>query len=88
MGKTISLKEARAKFSELVERANRLSERFVITKNGAPKAVMMSAEEFESWIETLELMSNPKAVKALEQGLREAKAGKFHSFKDVFGEDQ
>ena len=34
----------------------------------------MSAEEFESWVETLELMSNPKAVKALEQGLKEAKS--------------
>ena len=48
----------------------------------------MRAGEFESWLETLELLSNPQAVKALEQGLKEAKAGKFRSFKDVFGEDQ
>ena len=34
----------------------------------------MSAEEFESWIESLELMSNPKAVKTLEKGLKEAKS--------------
>jgi PHD/YefM family antitoxin component YafN of YafNO toxin-antitoxin module len=39
-------------------------------------------------VETLELLSNPKAVKYLKQGLKEAKAGKLHSFKDVFGEDQ
>ncbi len=48
----------------------------------------MGIEEFENWVETLELLSNPKAVKAFEQGLKEAKAGKFRSFKDVFGEDQ
>lgn len=48
----------------------------------------MNVEEFESWVETLEVMSNPKAVKALEQGLKEAEAGKFHSFIEVFGEDQ
>ncbi len=47
----------------------------------------MSAEEFESWVETLELMSNPKAVKALEQGLKEAKSRKVASFKEVFGEE-
>jgi prevent-host-death family protein len=88
MTKTIPLKEARDRFSELVDKADRLSERFVVTKNGAPKAVVMSAQEFESWMETLEFMANPKAVKALNQGLREAKAGKFRSFKDVFGEDQ
>jgi antitoxin YefM len=88
MTKTISLKEARAKFSKLVDRIDQLSDRYVVTKNGTPKAVMMSAEEFECWVETLEFMSNPKAVKALEQGLKEAKAGKFRSFKEVFGEDQ
>ncbi len=48
----------------------------------------MNVEEFESWAESLELMSNPKAVKALEQGLKEAKARKFASFKEVFGEKQ
>ncbi|MEK6694094.1 MAG: type II toxin-antitoxin system Phd/YefM family antitoxin [Nitrospirota bacterium] len=88
MNKTIPLKEARAKFSKLVDRVDQLSDRYIVTKNGTPKAVVMSAEEFESWVETLEFMSNPKAVKALEQGLKEAKAGKFHSFKEVFGEDQ
>ncbi len=88
MNKTIPLKEARDRFSEIVDKVDRLSERFVVTKNGMPKAVVMSAKEFESWIETLEFMSNTKAVKALEQGLKEAKAGKFHSFNEAFGENQ
>ena len=86
--KTLSLKEARNQFSDIVDRAGRLSERIVVTKNGRPKAVVMGADEFESWVETLELLSNPKAVKSLKQGLKEAKAGKLHSFKDVFDEDQ
>ncbi len=88
MSKTISLKEARNRFSTIVDKVDRLSERYVVTKNGSPKAVVMSADEFESWTETLELLANPKAVKALEQGLKEARAGKFRSFKDAFGEDQ
>lgn len=48
MSRTISLTEARAKFSTWVEKANRLSERFVVTKNGIPKAVVMSTDEFNS----------------------------------------
>ena len=40
------------------------------------------------WVETLELLSNQKAVKSLKQGLKEAKAGNFYSFKDAFGEEQ
>lgn len=88
MTKTMSLKQARSRFSSLIDKADRLSERFIVTKNGTPKAVMMGADEYESWVETLGLLSNPKAVKALEQGLKEAKVGKVRSFKDVFGEDQ
>jgi antitoxin YefM len=88
MTKTLSLKEARSQFSDIVDRAGRLSERVVVTKNGRPEAVVMGADEFESWVETLELLSNPKAVKSLKQGLKEAKAGKFHSFKAAFGEEQ
>lgn len=88
MTKTMSLKQARSRFSSLVDNADRLSERVIVTKNGTPKAVVMGAEEFESWVETLELLSNPKAVKALEQGLKEAKAGKLRLFKDVFDEKQ
>ena len=48
----------------------------------------MGVDEFEDWVETLELLSNPKAAKSLKQGLKEAKAGKFRSFKDAFGEEQ
>jgi prevent-host-death family protein len=88
MTKTMSLKQARSRFSSLIDKADRLSERFIVTKNGTPRAVVMGAEEFESWVETLELLSNPKAVKALQQGLKEAKSGKVRTFKDVFGEDQ
>jgi prevent-host-death family protein len=88
MTRTLSLKDARNQFSDIIDRAGRLSERVVVTKNGRPEAVVMGADEFESWVETLELLSNPKAVKSLKQGLKEAKAGKLHSFKDVFGEEQ
>jgi hypothetical protein len=58
------------------------------TKNGRPEAVVMGADEFESWLETLELLSNPKAVKFLKQGFKEAKTWKRHSFEDVFGGEQ
>ncbi len=75
MTKTISLKQARSRFFSLVDKADRLSARFLVTKNGTPKAVVMGAEEYERWVETLELLSNAKAVKSLEQGLKEAKRG-------------
>ena len=88
MTKTLSLKQARNQFSDIVDSAGRLSERIVVMKNGRPEAVVMGVDEFEGWVETLELLSNPNAVKSLKQGLKEAKTGKLHSFKDAFGEEQ
>lgn len=88
MTRTLPLTQARSRFASLVDKADRLSARFIVTKNGTPKAVVMGAEEFESWVETLELLSNPKAVKALEKGLKEAKTRKLRSFKDVVGHEQ
>ena len=88
MTRTLSLKDARNQFSDIIDRAGRLSERVVVTKNGRPEAVVMGADEFESWVETLELLLSLKAVKSLKRGLKEAKAGKFRSFKAAFGEEQ
>ncbi len=40
MNNAIPLKEARQEFSTLVDQAAQLSERFVVTKNGTPRAVL------------------------------------------------
>ena len=69
MTKTLSLKEARTQFSDIVDRAGRLSERVVVTKNGRPEAVVMGVAEFESWVETLELLSNPKGGQIPQAGI-------------------
>ena len=37
----------------------------IITRNGKPQAVMMGFEEYESWVETLELMSRPETVRGI-----------------------
>ena len=47
MTKTMSLKQARSRFSSLVDNADRLSERVIVTINGSPIAVVMGAEELE-----------------------------------------
>lgn len=79
--KVLSVKEARASFSELIDKASRLRYRFIFTKNGAPKATLMSAEEYESWVETLEFLSHPRAMRSLERGLKDARAGRMRTLR-------
>jgi prevent-host-death family protein len=51
--RALSLKDARNQFFDIIDRAGRLSERVVVTKNGRPEAVVMGADGYDSWVETL-----------------------------------
>ena len=86
MVKTISLSEARQTLPKLITRASRLMDRVVITRRGKPEAVIMGFEEFECWVETLELMRNPETVRGIREGLKDLAAGRFQSFEEVLGE--
>jgi prevent-host-death family protein len=54
---TISISEARKRLFEVAEDVQSPHTVFTFTEKGKPKVVMMSAENFESWAETLEVMS-------------------------------
>jgi len=53
---TISTTEARKNIFNITDEVQTLGRYYTLTENGKPKAVVMSAEEFESWVETLEVM--------------------------------
>ncbi len=67
--KTLSLSEVKMKLSELVEKVYSTDEEVVITKNGRPSAVLVSPDEFESWKETLEIISDRDMMDEIKQGL-------------------
>jgi prevent-host-death family protein len=86
MVKTMPVSEARQTLPELVSRMRKLMERVIITRRGKPEAVIMSIQEYESWVETLELLSRPETVRGIREGLADLKAGRSRSFEEVFGE--
>ena len=86
MSKTLTLSEAKARLSELVATVEQTEEELVITRNGRPVAVLISAEEFESWQETRDIQRNPALMEEIKQGLRQLGKGQSFSFEEVFGE--
>ncbi len=85
---TLPLTEARMRLPGLVKGIGRRADRVVITRNGKPEVVMLNADEYESWIETLALMSDKRARSGIRQGLRELRAGKVRGFEEVFRRPQ
>ncbi len=71
--KTLSLSEAKMKLSGLVQAVKDTDEEIVITKNGAPAAVLISHEEFESLKETIAVRSDAALSEEIRKGLRELK---------------
>ncbi len=68
MSDTYSIAEAQSNLPKLC----RSHKRFVIARRDKPVYVAMPIEDFDALLETMELLSNPKAMKTL----RAAKAGK------------
>lgn len=52
---TISITEARTKLFKIANEVQNSSVFYTLTQRGLPKVIMMSADEFESWQETLEV---------------------------------
>ena len=67
---TEALRTVRDRFSEYVERVQQHHERIVVTKNGRPAVVLISADDLESLEETLAILSDAAAL----QGVRDAQA--------------
>ena len=74
--KTLPLSEAKSQLSGLVEQVRSLEEQVVITRNGRPAAVLVSAEEFERWKETIEVRGDAALMKEIRAGLRALKRRK------------
>ena len=72
---TISLAEARAAFSRIVESAATTHERFEVTRNGRRAAVVLGADDYDSLLETIAILSDGELVSAINRGLDELESG-------------
>ena len=80
---TLSLADARANLSKLIESAVTTHERFEVTRNGSRAAVILSADDYDSLLETVDILSHPEEVAALREGLAELTYGELSSAAEV-----
>jgi prevent-host-death family protein len=70
-----ALSEVRERLSEIVDDVATTGGDFVITKHGKPMAVLIAIDEFESLIETLNILSDADAMAAIGEAENDIAAG-------------
>jgi antitoxin YefM len=83
----ISTTEARKRLFSIVDEVSAPDTFYTLTERGKAKAVIMSAEEFESWQETIEVMREFPNLKAeIEEARKEYDRGEFVTWEDLIKE--
>lgn len=81
---TMSITEARKQIFDITDDIQIPGRYYVLTEKGRPKAVLLSAEEFESWQETLDIMEQfPYILKDIEEAHKDIRAGRVVPLEDV-----
>src|ERR687896_2742313 len=71
MAKTVPVREFRRRLSQLLSDVADRRDHVLVTRNGRPAAAVVPVDEYEALEETAEILSDPDALAALEEGLAE-----------------
>jgi len=80
---SLTISQAKTHLPQLIREVDRRYAEFVITKNGIPKAVLLSYDELEGLLETIDISSDKRLVGSLRKARKEAREGKVVSFNKV-----
>lgn len=84
MNTTISITEARKKLFQIFNDVQTPGLSYTFTEKGRSKAVLISAEEFDSWKETLEVMKEfPDLKKNLEKVEKDIESGNYRQYRTL-----
>jgi antitoxin YefM len=82
----IPVTKAKAELLDLVRKIEESDDAIAITKNGVPEAVLISMKKFKGLLESIEILSDEKAMKSIRKSIKEAQKGEWVDFEEAFGE--
>ena len=84
----VSVTEAKNRLLELIRNLGEKDEILAITRGGVPAAVVLSPDRYMSLLETIEVLSDTRAMGSLRRSLKHAKKGRWLSDQEVFGHEK
>ncbi len=83
MTKNIPLKKLRPNLPKVMEEIDSKMTRFIVTKRGKPAALMISIDDYESLLETLDILSNTGLRKDIKAAEEDIKKGNIRSLDEI-----
>jgi len=83
MVNTITLKELRPELPAVIKDIDTKLGRYIVTKRGKPIAVMMSPDDYEGLLETIEILSDKETARRIKKAKQEIKEGKTISLEEL-----
>jgi antitoxin YefM len=82
----IPVTKAKANLLDLVRKIKESDDTIAITKNGMPEVVLISMNKFQGLLETMDILSDEKAMKSIRKSIREADKKMWIDFDEVMAE--
>ena len=83
---TMSVSEAKDKLSQLVKKTAETTKPIIISVNGRKEVVLISMEEYDSLMETIEILKDQSLVKKIASSMEDIRKGDVVKF-DAIKED-
>lgn len=82
----IPVTKAKANLLDLVRKIKESDDTIAITKNGMPEVVLISMNKFQGLLETMDILSDEKAMKSIRKSIREANKNMWIDFDEIMSE--
>lgn len=80
---TLSVRQLRPIISSVLDKIYRKWDRYIIVKHGKPEAIMMSIDDYESMIETLNIQADKECMKRIRLAEKALKKNKGKTLEDI-----
>lgn len=79
----MTITEGRKELFRIAEDVQKPDTRYIFTIEGKPGVVLMSADEYDSLMETMEILSDPKIMEDIRKAEEDYRQGRYTSWEEV-----
>ncbi len=81
--RTLPISEARKRIFDIAEDVQKPGVYYTLTEKGVPKVVLLSYEEYDSLMENLEILSDPKVLQRIKKAEEEFEKGEYVTLEEL-----